>query len=236
MARTIAQRRGLAAIGLRVSPARGNRKGFRPGPGRGAVEGFQQRQRPQPAGGVRRSPGGDEQRRRVAVDLRDISAAGGRRIRLAQKPSEPRQVRVPVEATQRRAGPILNGSARVISPVRLMALMLVLVLVVMVMPLRVVAKLARPMPVGVSASRVGVAQLEPGQAAEDDQADEHEMRGVVTRTSHDGIRRPTRCERGRTPALSYQTGCDASIPRGAVHRFVVAWPLALIVSGVRPAR
>lgn len=97
MARTIAQRRGRAAIGMRAERARYEREGFRRGPGRGTVEGLQEGQSLRPAGGVRRSLGDDEQKGREAIDLHVLATVGEREVLFAREPTEPCQVRVPVE-------------------------------------------------------------------------------------------------------------------------------------------
>lgn len=102
------------------------------------------------------------------------------------------------------------------------SMMLVIMPVVMTMCLRIAAMLGPSMPVRIAAIRMRMAQFEPGQAAEDDQAGKQDMQDVVTRSGHDGIRRLTRRKRTRSPTRSYQTGFDTSTPQGRSVRRRVA--------------
>ena len=163
------------------------------------MEGFQEGQELRPVRRIRWTFGADELRRRKAINLRVITTVGGRTILFGREPTEPRHVCVPVEASQDRVGPSLIRFACVIVTMMAESWILVIVPVVMAMSLRIAAKLGPVMPVRNAALSVRVTQLEPGQAAEDDQTGKQYMQGVVTRTGHDSIRRSTRRKRPRTP-------------------------------------
>ncbi len=233
MTRTIAKRGGRTAIGMRAQGP--GYEGFHHGPGRGAVEVFQETRARRPAGCVRRAVRGDEQGRRGAIDLR-VVVTGWRTIMFNREPAEPRQVRMPVDTSQRRDDLALIGSDPVIVTIA-GAMMFVMMAVARSMQIRIVARLRPAMPVRIAAIRVRVAQLEPGQAAENDQSGKQDMQSLMTQTGHDGIRNAPLRECPKNLISSYHDDLGRSSPRDSVrppHVSPGVRQRILAVSWVRP--